>query len=177
MKYILVTGAIATLAIAFAGFAGDAGQGKGGSGGDRMQQTEQQKGYEQDRLHSRVETQDRVTMRNEEIYGHELMSKQEMNQYRDQLSKMKTENARAQFQREHEEKMRQRALQQNMDIVPPGQGPVYRGELMTVQERNAYREQLRNMKSEEERARFTAQHRAKMDERARAMAKETEEAE
>ena len=56
---------------------------------------------------------------------------------------MGTAKAREQFQVQHKEKMRERARQQNKDIVPPGQRPVYRGELMSVQERNEYREQLR----------------------------------
>ena len=90
---------------------------------------------------------------------------------------MRTEKARETFQVQHEEKMRARAMQQNKDIVPPGQGPIYRGDLMSVQERNEYREQLRRIESEEERASFLARHREKMNERVESTEKETEEAE
>lgn len=120
MRHILATSAIAALAIALAGFSGDTGQRKGGTGGDRAQQMEQQKAHDQERQRTQVESKKREEVRNEEIYGHEMM---------------------------------------------------------TAQERKAYQEKLRNMKSEEERARFIAQHRAKMEDRARAKAKETEEAE
>jgi hypothetical protein len=93
------------------------------------------------------------------------------------MQKISTARAREEFQMQHEEKMRERAVKQNKDIVPPGQGPIYRGDLMSVQERNVFREQLRTIGSEEERARFLAQHREKMDRRANAVDKETEEAE
>ena len=105
------------------------------------------------------------------------MTRQELNQYREQMQRMQTAGARDQFQAQHEEKMRERALRQNKDIVPPGQGPIYRGDLMSVQERNAHREQLRIIESQEERARFLARHRETMDARAEAIEQETEEAE
>ena len=71
--------------------------------------------------------------------------------------------------------MQRRAREQGRDLVPPGQGSVYGGELMTVQERNAYREQLRHIVSDEERARFEARHREKMDQRAMALNLDIEE--
>jgi hypothetical protein len=77
--------------------------------------------------------------------------------------------------------MLERAMEQNRDLVPPGQGPIFAGEQMSVQERNAYREQLRALASEEERLRFQAEHREKMQLKAKAKAKaqehEVEEAE
>ena len=164
------------MALALAAFADEGGQRKGGtSSGDPAQQIEPQR--DQDRLQSREETQDMVRLRDEEIYGHELMTNEELNQYRKQLQTMRTPQAREQFQMQHEEKMRVRALQQNREIVPPGQGPIYRGDMMSTQERNEYREQLRKIESEEERARFLARHREKMDERAEPAKEETEEAE
>jgi len=176
MRHIVAVSLVAALAIALAAFTTDAGQRKGGTG-DRVQQVEQERMQDQDRLRSRHETRDYAKLRDEEIYGHELMSKEELNQYRRQMSMMKTAKAREQFQVQHEDQMRERAMHQNKDIVPPGQGPVYRGELMSVQERNEYREQLRHIESEQERDRFIARHREKMDERARALAEESEEAE
>ena len=128
-------------------------------------------------MRTQDETRDRATLRDEDIYGHELMSGEELNQYRKKLQTMRTEKAREQFQAQHEEQMRARALQQNKDIVPPGQGPIYRGEMMSVQERNEYREQLRRIESEEERAQFLARHREKMNQRVESTRKETEEAE
>jgi hypothetical protein len=172
MRQILRISVVVALALGLSAYGGAGGQQKGG-GSDRAQPIEQQQA--QDRM--RIETQDRVWIRDEEVYGHELMTRQELNQYREQMQKMQTARAREQFQAQHEEKMRERALQQNKDIVPPGQGPIYRGELMSVQERNEYREQLRIIESEEERAGFLARHREKMDQRAEAVHEETEEAE
>ncbi len=90
---------------------------------------------------------------------------------------METIEAREQFQARHEKMMQERAQKQGKDLVPPGQGAIYGGELMTVQERNEYREQLRHMDSEEEREKFQAQHREQMELRAKALELEIEEAE
>ena len=100
-----------------------------------------------------------------------------MNQYRKKLANMNSTQAREQFQAQHEKQMQERAKMQGKDLVPPGQGPVYGGELMTVEERNQYREQLRRMDTEEKQLKFQAQHREKMDARARALQREVEEAE
>ncbi len=105
------------------------------------------------------------------------MSEEELKQYRNQLRNMETYEAREHFQTQHEAKMQERAQLQGKDLVPPGQGPIYGGELMTVQERNKYREQLRQMGSEEEREKFQAQHREQMELRAKALELEIEEAE
>jgi hypothetical protein len=178
MRMILMTSIVAALTLCLASYSSDAGQGRGVSGsGDRVQKVEQERGQDHQRLHSKVEARDQSNLRNEQIYGHELMTEDELNRYREQMQKMSTAQAREKYQMQHEEKIRERAVKQNKDIVPPGQGPVYRGDLMSVQERNAFREQLRTIGSEEERARLLAQHREKMDRRANAVDKETEEAE
>ena len=176
MRRIFTISVVALLALGLSAFAGPGGQQKGG-GSDRAQPVEQQGVQDQDRKRTQDETRDRATLHDEDIYGHELMSEMELNQYRKKLQTMRTEKAREQFQTQHEEKMRARALQQNRDIVPPGQGPIYRGDMMTVQERNEYREQLRRIESEQERAEFLARHREEMNKRVESAKKETEEAE
>jgi ATP-dependent RNA helicase DDX46/PRP5 len=128
---------------------------------------------DQDRLH----TQDPLSMSSRDIYGSELMMEDELKQYRKQLANMETEQAREQFQIQHEKQMQERAKKQGKDLVPPGQGPIYGGELMTVEERNQYREQLWRMDAEEERLQFQAQHREKMAARAKALKRDVEEAE
>lgn len=138
-------------------------------GGDQDQTRDQ----DRDRIHQ----DDSSALSSAEIYGSELMTEEEMNQYRKKYQSMSAAEERKQFQAQHEEQMRVRALQQGKDLVPPGQGPVYGGDLMTVQERNQYREQLRNLQSEEEKTQFMAQHREQMNERAQALELEVEEAE
>lgn len=179
MRTILTIGVVAGLVLGLAPYFSDAGQGRGdkSSSSNRVQEIEQQRAQDHDRLRSKIETRDPALLRNEEIYGHELMTEEELNQYREQMKKMHTTKAREEFQVQHEEKMRERAVKQNKDIVPPGQPPIYRGDLMSVQERNAYREQLRSMNTEEERTRFLSRHKEKMDHRAAAIDEETEEAE
>ena len=55
------------------------------------------------------------------------------------------------------------------DNAQPGDETIYGGKLMTVQERNQYREQLRLLESDpEKRTQFKAQHQEKMQARAKA---------
>jgi hypothetical protein len=150
---------------------------KGGKGGGATATPSHQVDQDRDRDRDRVHAQDPMKLENKDIYGNELMSGEEMNQYRKQLKSAKTEQDRTRVQAQHEERMQERALQQGKDLVPPGQGKVYGGELMSVQERNEYREQLRLQKTETERQQFQAQHREKIDQRAEALNLEVEEAE
>lgn len=127
--------------------------------------------------HSGRQKQHYDARRDDDIYGHELMSAQELMHYRQQLDQQTTAESRARYARKHEERMRKRAMEQSKDLVPPGQGPIYGGKLMSVEERNEYRETLRNMKSEAEREQFEASHREEIQKRARALQIDIEEAE
>ena len=116
-------------------------------------------------------------MRDQDIYGHELMSAQERDQYRATLGGASGSGEVNKYEMQHEKEMQKRAMEQGRDLVPPGQGPIYGGEFMTVQERNQYREQLRTLGSEQERQKFMAQHQEQMNTRAGALGHEIEEAE
>ena len=205
MRYKISISLILASILVFMFVAVGAQQGQGGGSGDRDQQMDRD--YDRDRDHDRTydrdmdqdrdrdqlrghdQDQDRIrdrdrlhtgdpsTLRDEDIYGHALMSEEELKQYRNQLMNMETEQAREHFQIQHESKMQERAQLQGEDLVPAGQGPIYGGELMTVQERNEYREQLRHMDSEEEFEKFQAQHREQMELRAKALKLDIEEAE
>ena len=205
MRKSVVIGIIAASMLAASAIAVDAQQGKGGGGQDRDQQMDRDRTYDHDRTYDRDRIQDRTrldvpdqdrdrdkdqdrdqdrihqdaaaSLKNADIYGSALMTEQERNQYRHQLQSMESAQEREQFQAQHEKQMQERAQKQGVDLVPPGQGPIYGGELMTVQERNQYREQLRNMESAEEAEKFQAQHREKMRQRAEALEREIEEAE
>jgi hypothetical protein len=206
MKYRTAISILVALMLAFTSMSSFAGQGKGGSGAmDRGQQMDRDRTFDrdrtqdrdridfpdqdrdrdqdkdrikaQDRDRDRIHLQDPSKISDQDIYGSALMTDAERNQYRKQLQEAKTMEAREQVQARHEEKMRERALQQGQDLVPPGQGPIYGGELMNVQERNQYREQLRLIDSDQEREKFQAQHREKMAQRAKALDLEVEEAE
>jgi len=146
---------------------------------DRLRAHDQDKDQDRDRVQDRdrLHVTDPASLRDEDIYGSALMSKEELKQYRNQLMNMETEQAREHFQIQHESKMQERAQLRGQDLVPPGQGPIYGGELMTVQERNQYREQLRYIDSDEEREEFQARHQEQMNLRAKALELDIEEAE
>ena len=174
---------------------------RGGASSDRAQQVDRDRSYDRDRMSDRDRTFDRdrtqdrartdtpdqdrdrdrlhdpSSLRNQDIYGNEFMTPAECDQYRQELGNANTPKVRQEYQARHEEVMRQRARQQDQDLVPPGQGPLYGGELMSVQERNEYREQLRLIDSDAERQALQAQHREEMNQRAHALKIEIEEAE
>ena len=172
MRHTLSLSIVLASMLALIFIAADAQQGQRGSG-NRDQQMDQDRSYDRDRLR----VTDPSSQRDEDIYGSALMTEEELNKYRNQLTNMETIEAREQFEAQHEEMMQERARKQDQDLVPPGQGAIYGGELMTVQERNEYREQLRHMDSEEERQKFQAQHREQMELRAKALELDIEEAE
>ena len=202
---IIVAAMVAMTSVSSVAGQGRGGAGGGSGGMDRTPQMDRDRMYDRDRTQDRVridtpsqdrdrgvdhdmdrdrdQDRDRVhlrdpsTMADKDIYGSELMTVQERNQYREELGKMQTRETRNAFQIQHEEKMRLRAQQQNKDLVPPGQGPIFGGEMMSVQERNEFREQLRHFESDEQRQSFMAQHREKMEQRAQAQQGEKEEAE
>ena len=144
---------------------------------DRDQDHDKDQARDRDRDRDRLHVNDPLAMSERDIYGSELMTQEEMNQYRKKLANMNTVQTREQFQVQHEKQMQERAKAQGKDLVPPGQGAIYGAELMTVQERNQFREQLRQLGTEKERRQFLAQHREKMDLRAKALELEVEEAE
>ena len=194
MRYRTAISVIVAAVLALTTVPTQADAGKGGSGaGDRDQQMDRDRDYDRDRDrdqdHDKDQARDRdrdrdrlhvndpLAMSERDIYGSELMTQEEMNQYRKKLANMNTVQTREQFQVQHEKQMQERAKAQGKDLVPPGQGAIYGAELMTVQERNQFREQLRQLGTEKERRQFLAQHREKMDLRAKALELEVEEAE
>jgi hypothetical protein len=179
MKFPLLIVLVAGAVIGIAAVSSDAEQRKAGDAQDQQQDQPHAQVQSKDRMHdkARIQSQDSSKLEDEGIYGHELMSREELNQYRIELRKQGTAGEREQFQHEHEERMRERAALQHKDLVPPGQGPIYGGNLMSVEERNEYRERLRLIESDEEKTRFEAQHREEMQQRAQALKLEIEDAE
>jgi len=172
MKRSVSSGLLAVLLIALIPQPGDANQSRGS--GDRSSPPVQAQGGP---ASVRNPHQDAARLEDKQIYGHELMSAEELVVYRKRLAQQRTAADRSQFQREHEKRMRERAMEQSRDLVPPGQGPVYGGALMSVEERNEYREALRHIESQEERTQFEARHREEIQKRARALRIDIEEAE
>ena len=191
MKHRTAVSILLASSLFLASAASHAQNGPGGGGGrgdmDRGQQMDRDRAFDRDRTFDRDRMQDRdragmgdrdrmrerihdpAAMRDGDIYGGELMNEQERKQYRKRLNEAGSDQARNEYQLQHEKRMQQRALQQGVDLVPPGQGPIHGGELMSVQERNQFREQLRQATSQEERDALMAQHRERIRQRAQAL--------
>lgn len=177
MNYRKLIGISITMLFAAISIAPAAGHAQQRHGVDRMHQLDRDRNYDRDRAEireipqdwDRLNLRDPSEMKDQDIYGYEYMTAEERKRYRDRLRNFDTSESRQEFQRQHEELVRRRALAQGGDLVPPGQGPVYGGELMTAQERNKYREQMRWLKAGKERQEFLARHRERMDERACAL--------
>jgi hypothetical protein len=133
---------------------------------DRTQITTPER--DRDRIQDRTHAPDFATLVDEDIYGGELMTAEERNQYRQQLQTASSSEQRERIEARHREDVQTRAQEQGVDIVPPGKG-IYGGAMMSVEERNQYREQLRLLESNpEQHTEFKAQHREKMQTRAKA---------
>ena len=84
---------------------------------------------EQAREHREIKTQTQEQIKTQEqarerIYGHDLMTEQERNEYRERLRAMNTEEERNAFRAQHHEEMKKRARERNMEIPDdvPAQG-------------------------------------------------------
>ena len=133
---ILVTTAIA---LASASVMAQGRQGQGGASAPQRAQVERgQKDFDRDRLRDRDRisnpSQDRDRTRDQDrtnapehapfgengIYGSELMSEQERNQYREQLRLTESDpKAQTKFMADHKEKMQKRAKAQGKEIKDP----------------------------------------------------------
>ena len=129
--------------------------------------------HDRDRVQDRTHVPDFAKLSDQDIYGSEVMSVQERNEYRYQLQNANSEKERQQIEARHREMVMAKAQSQGIDLAPPGKG-IYGGAIMSVEERNRYREELRLMGSEEERLQFMAQHREEMQIRAKAQGIELE---
>lgn len=145
---------------------------------DRLDEPSQDRDRDQDRTH----TPDFARLSDHDIYGSEVMSVQERNDYRMQLQNAASAEERQRIEAQHRKTVDAKARLRGVALSPPGQG-IYGGALMSVEERSLYREQLRQFDSDEERLQFTAQHREEMQIRAKSKGvpfddlAETEEAE
>lgn len=122
--------------------------------------------HDRDRDQDRTHTPDFAKLSDQDIYGSEVMSVQERNEYRYQLQNAGSVGERQQIEAKHREMVLAKAKSQGVNLAPPGQG-IYGGAMMSVEERNQYREQLRMVDSDEERLQLMSQHREEMQLRAK----------
>jgi hypothetical protein len=102
-------------------------------------------------------------LREQDIYGSQLMSALERSQYRERLRLLRDDSAWARMQARHQDEMRVRARQRGVELPPP----VYGQHLMTSREQAQHREQLANATSERARAELRARQISAVQARAR----------
>lgn len=144
---------------------------------DQGRRSDVQPAYQRDRTRDQDRTNrpDFSSLENRDIYGSEIMSKQERKRYRQELSQAASADERARIEARHQEQMHKRAEQRGVTIEPPGKD-IYGGGLMSVEERNRYREQLRLIgEDEQKRTRFMADHKEQMQKRAQAQGLDLDE--
>ncbi len=85
---------------------------------DRIDEPQQDRDRDQDRTNA----PEQAKFGDSEMYGQELMSVQEQNQYREQLRLTESDpQAQAKLKAQHEEQMRIRAKEQGVTLDEPGQ--------------------------------------------------------
>lgn len=118
MKHAILTVLVAGMVLGTASMTSNADQHKGGGSKERAQDPAHVQQQEMDRLHDqeRIRQEERLRLEDEKIYGHELMSPEELNQYRERLRLMKTEEEKARFEAQHREEMQKQAKALNVEL-------------------------------------------------------------
>ena len=144
---------------------------------ERERADEPSRDRDRDRTQDRTHAPDFAKLKDDDIYGSELMTRRERNEYRRKLQTADNAEARERIRSEHQHEMQVRAEERGLELKPTAEGPIYGGALLTQQERNEYRARLLEMDSTSDRGHFLAQHREKMQARARAQGVPFEELE
>ena len=191
-----------------AAFAQRAGRGGGGAGstssgrigsGTRLQDQERLSTHDMDRLHDRTldRTRDRLHDRTfdrlydrdllreqdrDRIYGGNLMTSSEKDQYEQRLRSLPTEQERVQFRLQEQQKMQRRAEERHERLgAAPSEAQIRSQERARQQERDQiygysmmspeevarYQAQIGSARTAQERERIRAEHRTQMEARAR----------
>jgi thioesterase domain-containing protein len=97
------------------------------------------------------------------MYGHEMMTAEERERYRQQLSSARNDREWSQMRAEHQREMQARAKAQGR----PLNAPIFGEHMMTMEERNRYTQRMQAANSDAERAQIRAEHQQMMMQRAR----------
>jgi len=167
---------IASVALAggkYAAKSGSQGQSRGISGqGSQMDNTQLYKGNMKMQKNEKIKMSKeqklsrnmiRHQLNHNEIYGHEMMSAEQRNQYRDRLSAAQSDKEWAQLRAEHQVEIQTRARSQGGELDPPVLGE----HMMTTKERNRYEDRLARASSDAQRNRIREEHQILIRDRAR----------
>ena len=134
-------------------------QGSGESG--KQKQNGKQRYQTQDQ--GRARTTIRHRLRDDDIYGREMMTRRELENYRARLDSAKNDREWVRLRAEHQQQMEQRASQRGVAIDPA----VYGQHMMTREERLRFNQRLSNATSAEQREGIRNEHRLMIEQRAR----------
>lgn len=157
----------------YAAKSGSQGQSRGiGNSGSQMDSTQLFKGNMEKQKNEKIKKSKeqklsrnmiRYQLNDNEIYGHEMMSAEERNQYRERLNAAQSDKEWAQLRAEHQVEMQTRARSQGSELNPP----VFGEHMMTAKERNRYEDRLSRANSDAQRNRIREEHQILIQERAR----------
>ena len=160
------------LLFAVAALALDASYAQGrGSGGEQKQQTPQgQKSQgqmmQQDMHQKSPMSQQQMHMRehmpDDGMYGHQMMTTEERERYRQQLDGADNDREWSRMRAEHQREMQARAKAQGRQLDPP----VFGQHMMTMEERNRYTQRMQAATTDAEKARVREEHQQQMMQRA-----------
>jgi len=105
----------------------------------------------------------RRELTDDEIYGHEMMTAEERERYREKLNAAASDKEWAQLRAEHQEAMQARAEAQSRAL----EAPVYGQHMMTAEEQKRFIERMQAAASEAEREEVREQHRDTINARAK----------
>lgn len=143
-------------------------QGRGSGGGQQKQSMpQQQQGQMQKDMHQKSHmTQQqkhvREHMPDQGMYGHEMMTVEERERYRQQLDNARSDREWSQLRAEHQREMQARAKAQGRQLDPP----VFGQHMMTMEEQKRYTDRMQAARNDEEKARIRQEHQQMMMQRA-----------
>jgi hypothetical protein len=143
------------------------GRGAGGQQKQQMPQGQQGQGQMQKDMHqkspvSQQQKHMRGPMPDEGIYGHQMMTAEERERYRQQLNSARSDREWSRMRAEHQREIQARAKAQGRQIEPP----IFGEHMMSVEERNRYVQRMEAANTDAERARIREEHQQTMMQRA-----------
>ena len=138
------------------------GQGRGSGDAQQKQQGQMQKDMHQKGHMTQQQKHVREHMPDHGMYGHEMMTVEERERFRQQLDNARSDREWSQLRAEHQREMQARAKAQGRQLDPP----VFGQHMMTMEEQKRYTDRMQAAKNDEEKARIRQEHQQTMMQRA-----------
>ena len=140
------------------------GRGSGGQQKQQIPQGQQSQGQmmQQDMHQKSHMSQQQMHMPDEGMYGHEMMTAEERERYRQQLDGAENDREWSRMRAEHQREMQARAKAQGRQLDPP----IFGDHMMTMEEKKRYTERMQAATSDAEKARIREEHQQQMMQRA-----------